>query len=252
MAFDAEFLRAALPMLTPSPVTGEYYLTALLEMAAADGLTSVMALMSEEEAMGVNDRVQLSQAEAVFQRRMRTRMMLSGVTLVAPDTVFFAADTEIGRDTVIRPHVVFGPDVKVGEGCVIGPFAHIRPGSDLGRDVHIGNFVELKATQAGDGAKINHLSYVGDAEVGAGANIGAGTITCNYDGYAKHKTTIGARAFIGSNSSLVAPLYVGDGAIIGAGSVVTEDVPSDALYVERAEAVVKEDAAKRVRERNSK
>lgn len=256
MAFDAAFLREGLAALAPSPLTNEYYLTDLLAMSSARGHKNIMVPMEVEEAMGVNTRAQLAEAEAALQQRLRAQAMENGATLIAPETVFLAADTKLGRDVVVQPHVVFGCGVSVGdrteirafshldgatvgEDCIVGPFARLRPGTVLSARVHIGNFVELKAAQAETGAKINHLSYVGDAQVGAGANIGAGAITCNYDGVNKHCTTIGAKAFIGSNSSLVAPVSIGEGAIVGAGSVVTEDVPAGALAVERAEQKVK-------------
>ena len=191
--------------------------------------------------MGVNDRVQLARAEAAMQRRLRAKAMLGGATLIAPETVFFAMDAKIGRDVLIEPHVVIGPGVEIADGAVIhafshlegarmsagasiGPYARLRPGADIAEKAKVGNFVEIKAARIEAGAKVNHLSYIGDARVGAGANIGAGTITCNYDGFDKHKTDIGAGAFIGSNSSLVAPVKIGDGAYVGSGSVITKDV----------------------------
>jgi bifunctional UDP-N-acetylglucosamine pyrophosphorylase/glucosamine-1-phosphate N-acetyltransferase len=203
-----------------------------------------------------------------MQDRLRAAAMDAGVTMVAPETVYLAADTKLGRDVTIEPNVVFGPGVTVEDGAVIrsfshlegahvgkgarvGPFARLRPGAQLGTDVHIGNFVEVKAARIEDGAKANHLAYIGDARVGAGANIGAGTITCNYDGSAKHHTDIGAGAFIGSNSSLVAPVKIGDGAYVGSGSVVTKDVPADALAVARSPQTVKEGWAKRLRQLKS-
>jgi bifunctional UDP-N-acetylglucosamine pyrophosphorylase/glucosamine-1-phosphate N-acetyltransferase len=265
MAFDAAFLHDGLKRLAPSPATGEYYLTALLELATAKGEKNLMVEMSVTEAMGVNDRVQLAEAEAALQARLREAAMKKGVTLVAPDTVFLATDTQFGRDVVVHPHVVFGSGVVVGDrveiksfshveqaaigaGSVVGPYARLRPGASLAENVHIGNFVEIKKSNIAKGAKINHLSYVGDAEVGAGANIGAGTITCNYDGTNKYQTVIEEGAFIGSNTSLVAPVKVGAGAIIGAGSVITEDVPADALSFERSEQTTKPERAKIMRE----
>ena len=214
---------------------------------------------------GINTKAQLAETEAVLQKRLRTAAMEAGVTLVAPETVFLSADTKFGRDVTIEPNVVFGPGVTVEDGAIIrsfshlegahvgkgarvGPFARLRPGAELGTDVHIGNFVEVKAATIEDGAKANHLAYIGDARVGAGANIGAGTITCNYDGVDKHRTDIGKGAFIGSNSSLVAPVKIGDGAYVGSGSVITKDVPADALAIGRAEQTVKEGWAKRLRE----
>ena len=269
MAFDASFLRQALGALTPSAATGEYYLTSLIEMATAKQLKTVMVEVSVDEAMGINDRVQLATAEKFIQQRLRNEAMLGGATLVDPETVYLNADTKIGRDVVIHPHVVFGPGVTIADGveirsfshlegveiknnATVGPFARLRPGSVIGENAHVGNFVELKKTTLAKGAKVNHLSYVGDAQVGAGANIGAGTITCNYDGTHKHNTTIGDNAFIGSNSSLVAPVTIGNGAIVGAGSVITEDVPDDALALARAPQVTKSGVAKVVRERQKK
>jgi bifunctional UDP-N-acetylglucosamine pyrophosphorylase/glucosamine-1-phosphate N-acetyltransferase len=207
-------------------------------------------LADEDEVQGVNDRIQLAAAERSFQERIRRRVMAGGATLVAPETVFFSYDTEIASDVVIEPHVVFGAGVRVGEGATIhsfshieggqigagasvGPFARLRPGARVGQRAKIGNFVELKNVDLGEGAKVNHLTYLGDAAVGARANIGAGTITCNYDGFSKSRTVIGEGAFIGSNSSLLAPVTIGDGAYVGAGSVITQDVPVDALAIAR-------------------
>lgn len=235
---------------------GEFYLTDIVALAREDGINVAALNAPYDECLGVNSRAELAQAEAAFQTRARARFMAGGVTLQAPETVFFAADTEIGADTTIGPHVVFGTGVTLAgdveikafshlEGChvrkgaVIGPYARLRPGADVGEDAHVGNFVELKAAKLGKGAKANHLTYLGDAEIGPGSNIGAGTITCNYDGKAKHKTKIGAKAFIGSNTALVAPVSVGDGALIAAGSVITEDVPENALALGRARQVVK-------------
>ena len=213
--------------------------------------------------MGVNSRDQLARAEAAFQARARTEALEIGVTLTAPETVFFAHDTVIGRDTVIEPNVIFGPDVTVEsgarirafshlEGChvsrgaVVGPYARLRPGAELSENVHVGNFVEIKNATLAEGAKANHLSYIGDASIGAGTNIGAGTITCNYDGVMKHRTEIGARAFIGSNTMLVAPVRVGDDAMTGSGTVITRDVPDAALAVGRAEQVNKPGLARKL------
>lgn len=251
MAVCAAELFMLLEKLGPS-AGGEHYLTDIVELARDAKLIMRVAEGDVAELSGINSRAQLAEAEAMMQARLRARAMENGVTLVAPETVFLAADTEIGQDTVIQPYVVFGPDVKVGEDCTIGPFARLRPGTRLAKGAHVGNFVELKNSQLGEGAKVNHLSYVGDASVGEAANVGAGTITCNYDGFAKHKTIIGAGAFIGSNTSLVAPVVIGEGAIIGAGSVITEDVPVDALAVERSEQRVKQGGAARVREKKRK
>jgi bifunctional UDP-N-acetylglucosamine pyrophosphorylase/glucosamine-1-phosphate N-acetyltransferase len=269
IAFDAEFLYEGLENLEPSPVTKEYYLTTLIEMASASGKKAVMAPMDFEESMGVNNRVQLAQAEAVIQRRLRTRFMEQGVTLMLPETVYFNSDTQIGRDVVIQPNVFFGPGAIVGDhveirafthiegttienGAIIGPFARLRPGSTVGENAHVGNFVELKKTTLAKGAKANHLSYIGDTTVGEGANIGAGTITCNYDGINKYNTTIGKNAFIGSNSSLVAPVTIGEGAIIGAGSVITQNVEDHALALTRSQQVNKIGKAIELRQRKGK
>jgi bifunctional UDP-N-acetylglucosamine pyrophosphorylase/glucosamine-1-phosphate N-acetyltransferase len=230
---------------------GEYYLTDLVGLARADGRKVAAVEAPEAELRGINSRAELAEAEADVQRILRRRAMDGGVTMTAPETVFLCADTVLGQDVTIGPNVVFGPGVSVEsnveirafshlEGCtiasgaIIGPFARLRPGADIGEQVHIGNFVEVKATKLGRGAKANHLAYLGDAEVGAGSNIGAGTITCNYDGFAKHRTTIGANVFIGSDSILVAPVSVGDGAMVTAGSVITENVPADAMAFGRA------------------
>ncbi|WP_374449513.1 bifunctional UDP-N-acetylglucosamine diphosphorylase/glucosamine-1-phosphate N-acetyltransferase GlmU [Stella sp.] len=230
---------------------GEYYLTDLVAVARGLGLPCRFAEAPEAELMGVNTRLDLARAEAAMQERLRRRAMAEGATLIAPETVFLAADTRLGRDVTVHPHVVFGPGVTVadgaeirsfshleqatvGAGALVGPFARLRPGAELGEGAHVGNFVEIKAATLGAGAKANHLAYIGDASVGAGANIGAGTITCNYDGFAKYRTDIGAGAFIGSNTALVAPVTVGAGAIVGAGSVVTEPVPDDAIAIARA------------------
>ena len=269
MAVNAEFLRATLATLAPSPVTGEYYLTSLVAIASAQKLKTVMTSISTEEAMGINDRTQLAEAEAVMQNRLRQSAMENGATLIDPQTVYFSRDTKIGQDVVIYPQVVFGKKVSVADnvqirsfshiegasiekGAIIGPFARLRPGAVIGEEAHVGNFVELKNTKLGKGAKANHLSYVGDSDVGEGANIGAGTITCNYDGINKFKTTIGAGAFIGSNASLVAPVTIGAGAIVGAGSVITENVPDDALSVTRAQQVTREGKARDIRQKKQK
>ncbi|MDR3505315.1 MAG: bifunctional UDP-N-acetylglucosamine diphosphorylase/glucosamine-1-phosphate N-acetyltransferase GlmU [Acidocella sp.] len=235
---------------------GEYYLTDIVAIARAQGVNVAALDAPYEECMGVNSRAELAQAEAVFQFRAREAAMAAGVGMQAPETVFLAADTVLGEDVLIGPHVVFGPGVVVEsgveikafshlEGCVvragaiIGPYARLRPGADVGEGAHVGNFVELKAATLGKGAKANHLTYIGDAEIGAGSNIGAGTITCNYDGKNKHRTVIGEKAFIGSNTSLVAPVRVGDGALVGAGSVITKDVPDGDLAIARGRQVNK-------------
>ncbi len=230
---------------------GEYYLTDIIGIARARGLTATVVRCAEAETMGINSRAELAIAEATFQGRARKAAMDNGVTLTAPDTVHFAYDTVVGRDTIIEPNVVFGPGVTIEsgatirafshlEGChvsrgaVVGPYARLRPGAELAEDVKVGNFVEIKNAQIAEGAKVNHLSYIGDADVGARSNIGAGTITCNYDGVFKHKTIIGADTFIGSNTMLVAPVTVGDAAMTGSGSVITRDVPPGDLAVARA------------------
>lgn len=240
----------------------EFYLTDAVALAVERDLGAVVIEAPEEEVMGVNDRKQLSEAEAVLQRRLRDAVMEAGVTLVAPETVFLSADTKFGRDVIVEPNVVFGPGVTVGdnvtirafshlEGAVVGnharvgPFARLRPGAKLGAEVHIGNFVEVKEATLGKSAKANHLAYIGDASVGEGTNVGAGTITCNYDGSRKHRTEIGKDAFIGTNASLVAPVKIGDRAYIGSGSVIVTDVPANALALGRSKQVVKKNWAKR-------
>ncbi|QFU08325.1 Bifunctional protein GlmU [Rhodobacteraceae bacterium THAF1] len=243
--------------------SGEYYLTDIVGIARARGLHCAAVTCPEAETMGINTRAELARAEAIFQDRRRAEAVDDGVTMTAPETVFFAYDTHLGRDAVIEPHIVFGPGVTVEsdaqirafshlEGChvgaraVVGPYARLRPGAELGNDAKIGNFVEIKSAEIGEGAKVNHLSYVGDATVGAKANIGAGTVTCNYDGVFKHRTEIGERAFIGSSTMLVAPVRVGDDAMTGSGSVITNDVPDGALGLGRAKQVTKDGFAKRL------
>jgi bifunctional UDP-N-acetylglucosamine pyrophosphorylase/glucosamine-1-phosphate N-acetyltransferase len=253
-----------LPKLEPKNVKGELYLTDVVELTAKSGRAVAMTECAATEVMGVNDRVQLAEVEAELQSGYRRRAMLGGTTLTAPETVFFSADTKIGRDVTIEPHVVFGPGVTIGDrveilafshidganieaGARIGPFARLRPGAEIGADAHIGNYVEVKNARIAAGAKVNHLSYVGDASVGAKTNIGAGTITCNYDGFEKHRTEIGAEVFVGSNTALVAPVKVGDGANIAAGSVITKDVPGDALAITRAPLELREGWAAKYR-----
>lgn len=251
MGFRAETLRSVIDRIGNANAKGEFYLTDAVELASGDGRRIEVVEADANEVIGVDDRRKLSQAEAQFQELRRDDFMRAGVTLKDPSTVYFSYDTEIGRDVTIFPNVVFGPgvkiadgveirafcdieDVTIGEGSSIGPFARIRAGAELGKDVHLGNFVEVKKSLIHDGVKAGHLSYLGDSEVGARTNIGAGTITCNYDGVNKSKTTIGANAFIGSNSSLVAPVTIGDGAYIASGSVITKDVEADALAIGRA------------------
>jgi bifunctional UDP-N-acetylglucosamine pyrophosphorylase / glucosamine-1-phosphate N-acetyltransferase len=265
IAISSRVLWRLLPRLGNANAKGEYYLTDLVELAAAEGRTVALATCCESEVAGVNDRLQLAAVEREFQGRYRRRHMLNGVTLVAPETVFFSADTILGRDVVIEPNVTIGPGVVIGDnveilsfshiegatiasGAHIGPYARLRPGADIGPDAHIGNFVEVKKAVIGKGAKANHLTYIGDARVGAGSNIGAGTITCNYDGFEKHLTDIGENVFVGSNTALVAPVKVGDGANIAAGSVINKDVPADSLAMTRAALEVREGWAARYRE----
>lgn len=268
MAFDRHRCAALIEAFDDRNASGELYLTDLVAAAIAAGLKTSLVEGDPQDALGVNDRADLARAEDIMQGRLRHRAMAAGVTLQAPETVFFCYDTALDADVMVEPHVVFGPGVQVGAGARIrafshlegvkvgrdariGPYARLRPGTELGDSAHIGNFVELKNAFVGDGAKINHLSYVGDASVGAKANVGAGTITCNYDGFAKYRTEIGASAFIGSNAALVAPVTVGEGAIVGAGSVVTQDVPADAAYVARPEPSVRLGAAARFRQKRS-
>lgn len=247
-------LSALVAAIGNANAAGEYYLPDIVAIARARGLSAGFVLCPEAETLGINTRAELAAAEAAFQARMRARALEDGVTLIAPDTVFFALDTVIGRDAVIGPNVIFGPratvesgaEIKgfchlegchVSRGATVGPFARLRPGAELAEDVHVGNFVEIKNAQLGEGVKVGHLSYIGDAEVGEFTNIGAGTVTCNYDGVMKHQTRIGKGAFIGSDTMLVAPVSVGDGAITGSGSVITEDVPADAIALGRARQV---------------
>ena len=263
LAAPAPLLFPLLDRLEPAAASGEYYLTDVVALARAEGARATVVRGAEEEMLGVNSRADLAAAEAAFQARARAAALGTGVTLTAPETVFFAHDTVIGRDAIVEPHVVFGPGVTVetgatirafshlegahvSRGAVVGPYARLRPGAELGEEVRVGNFVEVKSTTLAEGAKVNHLSYVGDAAVGAGANLGAGTVTCNYDGVAKHRTEIGAGAFIGSDTMLVAPVRVGAGAMTGSGSVITEDVPDAALALGRARQVTKPGLAARL------
>ena len=265
-AIDGAELSGLLDTLGADNAQGEYYLTDIVRAARDRGLPCRAIEASADELVGVNTRSELAAAEALMQRRLRQAAMTSGVTLVDPDTVYFSADTRIGRDSVVGPFVVFGPGVTIGErveipafchmvgatigdGASVGPFARLRPGAELGHDVHIGNFVEVKNSRLEAGVKANHLAYLGDSTVGAGANIGAGAITCNYDGFEKFRTDIGAGAFIGTNVSLVAPVTVGPGAYVGAGSTITKEVPADALAIARGQQVVKPTLAAEFRER---
>lgn len=251
MAIDGAQLFSLLDAVGNDNENSEYYLTDIVSLARERGLCcAVVEAADPVEVMGVNSRVQLAQAEAAMQRRLRDRAMADGVTMTDPETVWLSADTQIGCDVTIGPNVFFGTGVTIADnveikafchidgaevatGASIGPFARLRPGAKLERDVHVGNFVEIKQSLVEEGAKVNHLSYVGDARIGPRANVGAGTITCNYDGFFKGLTDIGADAFIGSNSALVAPVKIGDGATVGAGSVITTDVEADALAVAR-------------------
>ncbi len=264
MAGRARDMFRLLQKITNANAKGEFYLTDLVGLARAEGSRCALVTASEDDLIGCDSKADLAEAEGIFQSRRRIALMEAGVTLVAPETVFFAHDTALAADVVVEPHVVFAPGVTVaagtrirafshlegavvGEDCEIGPYARLRPGTVLGRGVRVGNFVETKNTAMGDGAKANHLAYLGDGSIGAGANIGAGTIFCNYDGFLKHQTNIGAGAFVGSNSALVAPVSIGDGAYVGSGSVVTRDVPGDALAVARAPQMTREGWAKTFR-----
>jgi bifunctional UDP-N-acetylglucosamine pyrophosphorylase/glucosamine-1-phosphate N-acetyltransferase len=265
-AIDARHLFTLLDGVGTDNAKGEYYLTDIVKIARAQGLACRAIEAPADDMVGVNSRAQLAAAEALMQRRLREAAMASGVTLVAPDTVFFSADTRIGRDSTVGPFVVFGLEVtigeaveipafchmvgtKIGDRASIGPFARLRPGADLGPEVHIGNFVEVKNARLEAGVKANHLTYLGDSTVGARTNIGAGTITCNYDGVNKHQTTIGNRVFVGSDSVLVAPVKIGDGAYIAAGSAITKNVPAESLGVARSHQLNKKGwAAKKRRE----
>jgi len=259
IAFRLENLLGVLDAVDNQNANREYYLTDAIEIARSRGARAAVVICPEAEVLGVNSRVQLAAAEAIWQSRRRQQAMLDGATLMAPDTVWLSHDTVIGRDVMLEPNVFIGPGViiednvtikanthiqgadgksregvVVREGAIIGPYARLRPGADIGPDVHIGNFVEVKNATLEAGAKANHLAYIGDGRVGEGANIGAGTIFCNFDGYFKHRTDVGKGAFVGSNSALVAPVRIGDGAFIGSGSVITKDVAPDALAIERA------------------
>lgn len=265
MAFDGARVWDWLAAIGNDNAKGEYYLTDAVALARADGRPCVVVEGDADEFLGVNSRAELAACEKIAQGRMRAAAMAGGATLVDPDTVYFSADTVLGRDVVVGPFTVFGPGVTIGDdveikgfchfeqctvaaGATLGPYARLRPGADVGEGAHIGNFVEIKKAVVEPGAKVNHLTYIGDARVGAKANIGAGTITCNYDGFGKYHTDIGAGAFIGSNSALVAPVSVGDGAIVAAGSVITGDVGADALAVARGRQETRAGWAKRFRD----
>ena len=265
MAFDGRRALEIIEKIGNANAKSEFYLTDAVAIVRDLGLEAVVIETSEDEVRGINTKSQLAEAEQVMQARLRKAALEAGVTMTAPETVYLAADTTFGSDVTIEPFVVIGPGVSVGDGAVIhsfshivqasigtkasvGPYARLRPGTSLGEGARVGNFVETKAAILEAGVKVNHLSYIGDAHVGAGTNIGAGTITCNYDGFAKHQTMIGSGAFVGTNSSLVAPVNIGNGAYIGSGSVITRDVPDDALAVERSPQTIREGGAKRYRE----
>jgi bifunctional UDP-N-acetylglucosamine pyrophosphorylase/glucosamine-1-phosphate N-acetyltransferase len=266
LAADAATLGELVAAVGNDNAKGEYYLTDVVALARARGLAAAAITCPEAETLGVNSRADLAAAEAAFQARARAEAMANGATLTDPGSVFFALDTAVGRDVVIGPNVVFGPEVTVESGATIlpfchlegchvsrgariGPFARLRPGAEIAEEVHVGNFVEVKNAIVEEGAKANHLSYIGDARIGRGANIGAGTITCNYDGVFKHRTEIGAGAFIGSNSALVAPVSVGARALVAAGSVITADVPEGALAIARGRQETKPALGARMMER---
>lgn len=265
-AFRSEHMLGLLEAIDNDNAKGEYYLPDAIEIGRKNGLSITALTCDEEEVQGINDRVQLAEAEKILQNRMRRNAMEQGATLQAPETVYFSYDTRIGRDVIIEPNVVFAPGVTIEDdahirgfsyfeksiirrGAVVGPYARMRPDADIGENAKIGNFVEIKKSVVEAGAKVSHLSYIGDTRVGAGANIGAGTIVCNYDGFLKHKTDIGENAFVGSNTALVAPVKIGNGAYIGSGSVITEDVPGDALGLSRSEQIEREGWAPKYRSR---
>ena len=265
MAFDGKTALKILDRIGNGNSKGEYYLTDAVAIVRELGLRAAVIETDEDEVRGINTKAQLAEAEQVMQRKLRQAALDAGVTLIAPETVFLAADTTFGKDVTIEPFVVIGPGVAIDDGAVIhsfsnivgarigknasiGPYARLRPGTVLGEGVRIGNFVETKAADLEAGVKVNHLTYIGDTHIGENANIGAGTITCNYDGFDKHRTEIGAGAFVGSNSSLVAPVKIGAGAYVGSGSVISKDVPDDALAVERSEQTIKQGWAKRFRD----
>ena len=266
MAVRNEDLFALLARVGNANAAGEYYLPDIVMLAVGDGRVAAVIETDAAEVAGVNSRAELAEVEAFWQAQRRARAMVEGATLIAPETVWFSYDTEVGRDVTIEPNVMFGPGVSIADGATIhafchfegatvgqraevGPYARLRPGAVIGKRAKVGNFVEIKKSKLGEGAKANHLTYLGDATVGAGANIGAGTITCNYDGFFKYRTEIGEGAFIGSNSALVAPVTIGAGAITGAGAVITKDVEADALALVRPEQIAKSGWAKRFRER---
>jgi bifunctional UDP-N-acetylglucosamine pyrophosphorylase/glucosamine-1-phosphate N-acetyltransferase len=265
MLVEAKALWQLLAHVTPNNAKNEFYLTDIVALARKAGMTCAVVEGDEEELLGINSRVELAEAEAIYQRRRRRQAMENGATLTAPETVYFSADTKVGRDVEIGPFTVFGPGVTVDDnavikgfchiegahiagGAIVGPYARLRPGADIGADAHVGNFVEIKNANLEAGAKVNHLTYVGDARVGAKANVGAGTITANYDGFNKSRTDIGAGASIGSNTVLVAPVKIGDGAMTGAGAVVRKDVPADALALNSSRQETREGFAAKYRQ----
>jgi len=269
MAIDATLLKTLLGAIGNDNTKGEYYLTDIVAAAKARGQSCAVVECPEAEVMGIDTRMDLAAAEKIAQQALRRRAMENGATLTDPDSVHLCWDTKLGRDVTIGPFCVFGPGVTVADkveirafshlegatvesGAIVGPYARLRPGAVIGPDAHVGNFVEVKNASLGKGAKANHLTYLGDASIGAGSNIGAGTITCNYDGFAKHRTEIGAGVFIGSNSALVAPVSVGDGAMVAAGSTITKDVPAEALSVARGKQTDIAGAAKRFRDKRKK
>lgn len=264
MALSGRHALAILQRINDHNAKKEFYLTDAVAIARADGLDAVAIEVSEEEVTGINTKAGLAAVEATMQDKLRKAALDAGVTMIAPETVFLQTDTKFGKDVTIEPYVVFGPGVtigdkavirsfshlagaSVGEGASIGPYARLRPGTKIGKGARIGNFVEVKEATFEDGAKANHLAYIGDGRVGEGANIGAGTIFCNYDGASKHRTDVGKGTFIGSNSALVAPVTIGDGAYVGSGSVITENVPADALALGRVRQTIKEGWASRLR-----
>jgi bifunctional UDP-N-acetylglucosamine pyrophosphorylase / glucosamine-1-phosphate N-acetyltransferase len=268
MALRGDVALAILDRIDDRNAKREFYLTDAVAIARHMGLEAVAIETEEDEVRGINSQAQLAEAEAALQQRLRSAALEAGVNMVAPETVHLAADTKLGRDVVIEPYVVFGPGVTVedgavirsfshlegahvGKGATVGPYGRLRPGARLGPNAKVGNFVEVKQSEIGANAHAMHLTYIGDSRVGADANIGAGTITCNYDGASKHRTDIGEGAFIGSNSALVAPVKIGDGAYVGSGSVITRDVPADALAIGRGQQVIKEGWAARLREMRS-
>ncbi|HCX16563.1 MAG TPA: bifunctional UDP-N-acetylglucosamine diphosphorylase/glucosamine-1-phosphate N-acetyltransferase GlmU, partial [Afipia sp.] len=265
MAFAGSTALKILDRIGNGNSKGEYYLTDAVTIVRELGLRAAVIETGEDEVRGINTKAQLAEAEQVMQQRLRRAALDAGVTLIAPETVFLSADTTFGKDVIIEPFVVIGPGVaiddgavihsfsnivgaRIGKGASVGPYARLRPGTVLGEGVRVGNFVETKAADLEAGVKVNHLTYIGDTHIGQNANIGAGTITCNYDGFDKHRTEIGAGAFVGSNSSLVAPVKIGAGAFIGSGSVITKDVPDDSLAIERSDQTVREGWAKRFRD----